>query len=276
MPCDPSGSRRLHRLAPLVALLTGLLVVGACNRPDSAQLKMFDAGRDALDTGRYELAAEEFSRFLEEAPLSSEFAIALYLRGTAAVRLGRAEAAEEDFLRCIALRRDREATWQSQVALANLYFDHQRWAAAAALYSEAAAEMPPLEPMDLVLLRRGFCLERLGEWALAQEAFRETVEQFPRTAAAAAAERRIALQADAFAIRCATFATRAKAEESAALLARSGLEPRIISEPVVGVRGGGAPGSTYSVLVGRFDRYADAIRELEAVKKSVPKAELWP
>ena len=113
------------------------------------------------------------------------------------------------------------------------------------------------------------CLERSGRWAEARAPYQRIVDQFPARGLAAAAQRRLQINADHFAVQCGVFSQRKNAESLMIDLERQGLAARIRQEPRRGV-------PMHVVLVGHYATYEQALQELARVKGYVPKAVLWP
>jgi cell division protein FtsN len=83
------------------------------------------------------------------------------------------------------------------------------------------------------------------------------------------ARRRVALSVDYFSIQCGVYSRTENADSQAADLTRRGMPATVRRE----VRDGQ---SVFVVLTGRFSSYADALRALAGVRKTVPDAVIWP
>lgn len=263
---------RSYRLLTLA--LAALLPAGCAQRISESQQRFLDEGRAAYDKEQYNQAVERLTVFLSQVREGPEVAQALYLRGASQARAGRRAEALSDLNAAVGRPdADADTQWRAYVVIGTIYFEDGRWEPARQAYSAAAARMTSEPPKQLVLFRMGVCYERVGRWADARRTFADLVAQFPKTGptpnVSEAAERRVELGADCFAVQCGAFSQEQNAQNKATELGRRGFAPYIRKEP----RGSG---TVYVVLVGRFSDYNDAMRQLASVRQFVADAVLWP
>jgi tetratricopeptide (TPR) repeat protein len=263
--------RRIHTRSPrrVLTLLAPVLVLAAagCNAISSEQMSLLAEGHQAYAQGQNAVAVRQLSRFVSEVPERAETAQALYIRALCNTKLQRRGAAYADLQKALELPADEDTQWHVAATLASLYFDDGHWEAARRYYAGAAARMPAAPPLDMVHLRHGQCLERLGRWSEAQAAFTQAARQFPNTACGRLARRRLELRANCFAIQCGSFADQANAAKLAARLQAGGLAAWVRRDP---------SGGRCVALVGHYPTYADAQRALDQVRGQVRDAVIWP
>jgi tetratricopeptide (TPR) repeat protein len=258
----------------LIAALSILPLTVGCPEPASTDIQLLEEGRRAYDAKQYDRAIEILTRFINAGTDREQLAVALYTRGAAEAAgaqpgTPRRQRAYADVQRAAASSSDPTLQWRAAALLGTMYFEDEQWASAIAQYRTAIERMPKASPMDMLLYRQGLCLERTNRWSEARTVFQWIVNEFTGGPYAAAALRRIALNADHFAIQCGVFAEKRNAEKLAADLRAKGysadVRPELIERRTKQV-----------VFVGRFTDYAEALRELARVKASIPDAVLWP
>jgi septal ring-binding cell division protein DamX len=250
----------------LLAVLVGL---GGCTALTNEQRSMLLNGERAFRDRQYEHAAQTLSAFLGQVNNRPEVARALYTRGMARAMLGQRAWAYSDLQLAARQTGDPELTWQPQAALGIMYFEDDNWAAAAQSLADAVQRMPAMQPKDALLFRLGMCHERTGRWSAAQTPYRRIVSEFPGGSYAAAAQRRLQLNADHFAVQCGVFSHIDNANQLLANLKQHGLRPQVRPEDRKGT-------SCYVVLEGRYASYSEANQALSRVRTWVPDAVLWP
>lgn len=253
-------------------LLPGLLLVLAAAGCESARERVrthLAEGERAFREKNYDHAVDLLSRGLVETGAGPQAARAFYVRGMARALLGQRTQAYADLERAARDSTNPELAWQPDAVLGVLYFEDQRWAAAARALERATDRMSRVPPQDALLYRIGLCHERGGRWSAAQAPYRHIVSRFPRGVYAEAAKRRLLLKADHFAVQCGVFSRRENARRLVAQLAQDGLSPYVRREQRRGA-------DYYVVLVGRYRVYTEALCALARIRGYLPKAVLWP
>ncbi|HMQ14333.1 MAG TPA: SPOR domain-containing protein [Phycisphaerae bacterium] len=247
-----------------------LLLAAGCSNLTEQQRGWLEDGRSAQDTGQHTRAAEKFTLFLSQVDRGPEQAQALYLRGKSYALAGDRDRAIADLRRCAQLDADHESTWRALVLLGTIYFEELGdWPAARQAYAAAAARMPDEAKRDLVIFRLSLCCERSAMWREALAWQEELTKRYPQSPLLPDAQRRVALRADHFAVQCGAFGEQRNAESLLDSLRRRGFDPFLRREP---------RGNTYMyvVLVGKYQRYDDALRQLGSMRQVVPGAVIWP
>jgi len=251
----------------LLSVLAGMLA--GCQGLTAEHRRWLAEGERAYQQRQYEQAIGQLSQFIPAASGRPEAARALYVRGMAYARSNQRIQARSDLSRCLEQTQDADLRWRAYAVLGTLDYEDGQWSAAARAYSSAAQIAPPAPPTDTILFRLGVCQERCRRWAAAREPYERLMRDFPTSAWADAARRRLAIKADHFAVQCGVFAAQENAERLAADLKRQGLSPYIQREQ----RG---QSRVYVVLVGRYDGYEEALSALAEIKGYVADAVLWP
>jgi TolA-binding protein len=275
-PADPfpTGSvsvtlAAMRRVCATIVLAAGLPGLAGCSGLTEQQRAWLAEGRQAFEQEQYTRAIQQLTRFLDEVQGKPETTEALYVRGMSHAKSGERAQAYNDLRRCVGVASNPDVGWRAQVVLGTLNFEDERWDAAGQAYGAAAKTMPSVPPMDAVLFRIGQCYERTGRWTEAQGSYRALVDHFPAGVNAAAARRRMQLNADHFAVQCGVFSQRENADRLRMNLEASGLEAYVRQEPR-------DQRTMYVVLVGRYTSYGVARQQLGAVRAHVRDAVLWP
>jgi len=264
--CGTLGGMFGKRLTVALLLLSAL--TGCHDLNTQARLSLAE-GEQAFNRKQYDAAIQHLTRFIAQADDDSATHRALYVRGMARALSGRRNAAYTDLERAARTSSGKDITWRANAALGILYFEDEQWAMAARALEATAHSMPAVAPKDAFLYRLGLCYERTHRWSKALIAYRSIVSSFGRGAYAAAASRRLTLEAQRFAVQCGVFARRENADRLVHELREENLNAY--------VRGERRNGTSYHVvLVGRYDTYADATSALARVRGYIPKAVLWP
>lgn len=258
-------------VAAAVIIMLGLS--GCTPSVTREQRAWLDEGRAAYERKDYTRAIRPLDRFLAEAPPGPDTPEALYLRGMARAQTGQRKDAYSDLHRSALLAaKNTELAWRTYVVLGTLYFEDEKWSAAAQSFRAALERMPepPAPPRDHVLFRLGLCHERQGQWSAALRFYENLTRAFSSGPYVDAARRRLELRADYYAVQVGAYRTRSNADNLTADLGRKGLSAFVRQEiknrtPM------------YIVLVGRFAGYDEARAQLEMIKSNfVPEAVLWP
>ncbi|MGD8452091.1 MAG: SPOR domain-containing protein [Phycisphaerae bacterium] len=253
----------------VLAGIIGLLLLTGCQGLGSQQRLWLDQGEQAYAAGQYTRCIEQLSRFLTSAPNTPEAERAAYVRGLAQIRSGRRLAGRNDLNRCAQTASNTDVRWRALTVLGTLDYEDQQWGTAGRSYAAAAQIAPRLPPTDIILFRLGVCYERTGQWSYALIPYRRILTEFPTSSVVADAQRRLQLRADHFSVQCGVFSSQENAQQMVNDLRRRGFDAQTRVEPRGGVR-------MNVVLVGKFARYDEAVREWDRVRSVVPKAVLWP
>ena len=256
---------RIEQLT-IVVVLAGLGLTG-CQGLNDQQRAWLTHGEQAYAEGRYPVAISELTRFVNAVPDRPETHRALYVRGLAHVRSQqRLDARKPDLSRCAETSTDTDIRWRAYAVLGTIDYEDRQWASAARAYAAAAEIAPRVSPTDVILFRLGVLPgaeramgERFGAISADCGGFRH--QRWPR----AAAQRRLQIKADYFAVQCGVFSSEDNAARVVSDLQRDGLSAYVRDEPRGGVR-------MKIVLVGHFERYEEALQELSRVKGYVPEA----
>lgn len=234
------------------------------------QRMSLDQGLDAYQQQHYAAAIDQLGDFLGEVADRPEVAQALYIRGLSHARRGERDEAYSDLHRSVAEpTATTETTWRAYLTLGTLYREDGRWRAGAESLQAAVTRMPDVAPKDTALWWLGLCRERSGDWPASRDAFAEILAKFPHGNYATAAQRRIWIKADHFAVQCGVFAVALNAEILERRLRGENLPAYTRVEPR-------RNGRRQVVLVGRLARYEDAVQQVAVVRKHVPDAVIWP
>jgi len=226
-------------VAALTLFLTG------CATIKENQRAWLNEGEQAYQAKQYPPAVDRLSRFLGEVHAGPDASRALYVRGMANALLGRRVQAYGDLQRATS-GGDSDLTWRVYSVLGVMYFEDEQWPASAAAFHRAVSIMPAAPPRDALLFREGLALERAGRWSAAQDTHRRIPTEFPRSAYAGRAQRRLALRPDHFAVQAGVFSRAESAAQLIVELRGHGIEAYTRREQ--------RDGRDYNiVLVGRFD-----------------------
>lgn len=277
------------------AIGCALIAIAGCGpRVTSEQMQTLDEARAAYKQKQFDYAVRLTSRLIEEAPESDTRWDARMTRGLAYAQLNRPDAARQDLTICAEASSGPANRWRAHAALGTLAFESRDWAGAERYYSTALAEMPggparkreptkletlwePLEeamtptppPIEAVLFRIGCAKERQGKWDAAREEFGRIASEYPTSAFAEAAQRRLDARADHFAILCGEYNEPSVAERHAGRMRHLGFEVYVRPEER-------AFKTVYVVLVGRYERFEDAEAALPDVRWQSGNAQVWP
>jgi len=243
-----TGGPLLHRLG-IAVVLAGAIFAGGCTEKMQADRAAFDDAFSAFQAGQWQRSADGFTKFLRSDPTSESRGEVYYYRGEALVRLNRRPEAMADFQRAIGAPARQPILAFSQVAIGNLNYEEGYDVKAVEYYAEAMKGPQDDLPMDLVMLRLGISLQRLGQWPMADKYLDRVVDRFPETAAAVEARRR--LHTTAFAIQTGAFTTPSAAQHESERLRASGYEVHLGEA----VRNGQV---LHTVQVGRARNYVEA------------------
>lgn len=262
---------RSNRTFVRLAFALGLLAVSltGCNGLTPQQRQLFDSARSAYSQNQYREAIDSLSAFLQQVDKPPYAVEARYLRGQSYVQVGQRQRGYEDLQAAIQIAQNPKQAWQAHTVLGTLYFEDADWRAAAAQYEAGLPNMPNAPPTDRVLYRLGQCYERTGRWDLARQKFAELVRNFPTSALVEPAKRKLARNAQHFAIQCAVFHGQQNADNFALQLQRKNMDAYTYKE----LR---SPTPVYVVLVGHYSTYEQAELQLGALRAEIPDAVLWP
>ena len=227
-------------------------------------------GQECYERNDYTHAIQQLNYFLTEVNEGPEVAQALYIRGMSNAQAGQRPQAYADLRRCAAVQTDTDVAWRAYFVLGTLHFEDEQWNLAAESLRAAADRMAAEPPKDYALFRLGLCYERSGQWQAALDVYADLVGIFSSGAYVQAAQRRLGLRANHFAVQCGAFRQKSNAENFRGELRTKALDAYIREE----TRGRTA---MYVVLVGRYASYDDARAQLVMIKEHfVSDALPWP
>lgn len=247
-------------LVALPALLAG--AAAGCYRalpvredPGERPRALADAEKAYLrnDTGK---ALQIYERFRKENPGSPHEALAFYFEGQCLLLEGSPILARQR-LEAALPSADETLRGRVHLALGNSYFVEDRYDEAEQAY--LAARASPGIPADEALFKAALCARRLGDWAEAERRLREIVEKHPTGPRAETARQHLDWTDRHFAIQAGMFKMKKNADSRAAEMRKTGLEPRVQTVGASGER-------LYRVSVGRFSDYAEAKRQMDALR----------
>jgi TolA-binding protein len=243
------GGLSVQRVLTLAALAVAGLAVGCGPVAQREDRAAFDDAFAAFRAGHWQRACDGFTRYLRSSPAAPARAEVYYYRGQALVHLGRRLEAQADFQRAIGAGARQPILDFCRVAIGNLYYEEGNDAKAIEWYAQAVREPVAQLPMESLALRLAVSLQRLGRWQSADKYLGFVIDNFPATAAAAEARRRI--HADSFTVQTGAYATAAAAQQEVSRLRAAGFQPRTVPT--------GQGGRTLqAVQVGRVRTYAEA------------------
>lgn len=251
------------------SVLTLLTVLSGCQSLTPQQRQWLEEGEAAYQAQRYPAAIEQLSLFIRNVTDQPEAARAYYVRALAKLRLGQRLAAREDLRRSIAVAEDKDLRWRSLSVLASIDYEDHQWAAAAQSYAAAAQLAPEEPPLDIILFRLGVSLERANRWAESRAPFARLAQLFPKSSVTGAAQRRLQIEPDYFAVQVGAFSSESNALRLVEQLRAENYPAYARAETRNGAR-------LNVVLIGRFDKFEDAERALAEVRETQPNAILWP
>jgi tetratricopeptide (TPR) repeat protein len=234
----------------MLAAIAAVGIASGCAPPSQRDAQAaFDDAFAAFQAGHWQRAYDGFTRYLRSGPEATSRGEVYYYRGEALAHLRRRDEAMADFQRALAVNPPQPVLDFVRVAIGNFYYEEGNDAKALEWYNLALRDPVPQLPMDQLSLRAGVSLQRVGRWADADKYFQHLIDNYPATAAAMEARRRI--HATAFAVQAGAFTTAAAAQQEAARLRQKGFEGRIVPAS--------RPGQTLqAVQVGRARTYAEA------------------
>ena len=253
------------------AAAIGLLLAacGGCVEHASPEaIKLLAEGQGAYERSDDHAAIAKTSEFLAHSAQTAEADVAYYLRGLAYYRTKDLPAAREDLKRSAARTRRKDLHLKVLKALGDLAYDTGDLDWAETLYRGALDEMNlKAPPADEVRYRLGCALQRKGNWWDADSQFDRLRHDFPDSAPARLAERRIRCQAWAFQI--AAFDRKDLADSESARLAKVGLATTVRHAVVDGKL-------RFLVQAGRYDTYAAADADAPKIRNAAASAQLVP
>ncbi|MFP4052586.1 MAG: SPOR domain-containing protein [Phycisphaerae bacterium] len=251
-----TDSRALRRISMLLWL--GVLLAGCGGQLTPEARQLLSEARDAYRRDENSRTVTLADQFLQQHPGSVAADEALYLRGMAKYRLRDLDAATADFKEAAEESKKDSVRAVALTQLAEIAFVRGNMDQAEDYATDALIYTRPSEsPADKAFYRLGCVLQRQGRWLEADEKFGKVTFWFADTELARLAARR--LSARGWTVRAGTYQTRRYAEAAARKLHDHGLSVAVRAE----VRDHQL---VYLVEVGRFGNYAQAMRQLAAVK----------
>ncbi len=265
---ETRGRRGVGRSLRLTALAC-LAAVCGCAGPDKAAMnQVLDAERDYRNN-RYRAAESKLNRFLRRYPDNPDSAEAYGLRALCNVQLSHKRRAESDARRCIELSRHDDLTANAHATIATILHESNQNREALMHFEWALRGMPNKPPADLLRYRYAMSLQREARWRDARTEFTSVLRRHPGSVLAQHAQRMLDWPHDYYAIQCAAFRDRASASKFASQLKRSHSTASVEARS----RGGE---SLFTVYVGQYRRYAEALDALRSVRRQVKDAFVAP
>jgi TolA-binding protein len=243
--------RLIVRRIWVILTAAGFLAVAGCASSVTREAQQdFNPGRAAFEAGRWQEAADAFTRFLAAHPSSPARGEVYYCRGLAEVRLTRRDEALADFQRAIRAAPPPPIPAYARVAAGNLHFEEGRDWDAVRAYNGVLRNPPDGVPLDRLVLRLAISLQRVGRWSTADTYLAYVIANFPGTPAAAEARRRY--RAGAFTVQTGAYTSSEGAHREASRLRTAGFAPEIGVTQQQACR-------LHTVRVGRAQTYAEAL-----------------
>jgi len=259
-------------ITSIILVLTGPFQSG-CQTADASNKVNLDNGYRALDARDYDQALVNAESYLRGDPAGKGVAEALYLKGRALE--GRAAATSSEGSANFAAARD--AYQQSLAAvpnkqlmglvhsgLGNTNYWLEDFDAAARNWAQAFDEMEDESAKAFILYRVGLCMQRMGDFAGADQRFSSVQQQYTGSDAANRAREKQGFKE--FNVQVATFASAPTANGTIAQLQKDGLT----------VRKGADSRGMIIVSVGPYPNYAQASATRTRIAMKYPSAIIVP
>lgn len=265
-------------------IIAGSAMLMSCNlscRQSASRscLEQLNLAHQQYDGGRYNMAIQSTTAFLQREGRSREAGEAYYLRGLANLQLGAEETgpgrierdrkAREDFLNAIEHAKDPYIQSLAHVALGHMQFENTPAEPQEAIEHYRAALEHLKEPTvrDVALYRLGAALQRNGQWADADDIFSTLIADYPASAFTARA--REIFGATCWRLQWGAFAQLNHAQDLAADLNRQGFTAdwqAVSSDKKL----------LYKVRSGRYNTYRQAEEAAVPARKIEPQVVLTP
>ena len=254
--------------------LMALSLMSGCTDIESRQ--RLNDGYRALDAQRYDEAGAAANDYLARHPTGPGAAEAFYLQGRAYEQRAmdshekpNAARSDLDSARAAYLKGLGQPASPSVAALlhsglANVAYFEDDFSTAIREWQISYPSLQDQEAKAWVLYRIGLCEQRMGNFAQADQSFRDVREQYPATEAATRAMARVG--AKAFYVQVGSFGDLANAQKLADSLKKQGLPGTVAQEA----------GNHYAVRVGPAATYADAKNMKSRVAGQYPSAMIVP
>ncbi len=263
-----AGETKGRRFSGLVVWAC-LVAATGCAGPDKAAMnQVIEAERDYRNK-RYRPAETKLNRYLRRYPDDPESAEAYCLRALCNVQLSHKRRAESDARRCIELSRHDDLTANAHATIATLLYESNQTREALMHFEWALRGLPDKPPADLLRYRYALSLQREARWRQARLEFASLMRRYPGGTMAQHAQRMMDWPHDYYAIQCGAFRDRASASTFVSRLKRSGLSGTVESRARLGE-------SLFTVYVGQYRRYAEALDALRSVRRQVKDAFVTP
>lgn len=181
----------LHRLFSALGIFLLAFTLGCQQSASRAGLEQLNLAHQQYDGGRYNLAIQSATTFLQREGGSREAGEAYYLRGLAYRQLGSEETspgrderdrnARRDFLEAIKRSKDIYIQSLAHVALGHMQFENTPAEPQEAIdhYRSALEHLKEPAVCDVVLFRLGVALQRNGQWAQADDVYSTLMADCP-------------------------------------------------------------------------------------------------
>lgn len=246
---------------------------GGCKTTDASSRVNLENGYKALDARDYEQALGNANAYLQSDPAGKGAAEALYLKGRAlegkaasSPQEGQANyaAARESYQQSLSQKPNPKLTGLLHAGIGNTSYWLEDFDTAARNWAMAYDEIEDTSARAYILYRVGLCVQRMGDFAGADQRFSLVQQQYPGTDAALKAREKQGYKE--FNVQVATFANPQTANNTIAALQRDGFVVR---------KGNDARGMTI-VSIGPFPNYAQAGAMQRRVMEKYPSAIIVP
>jgi outer membrane protein assembly factor BamD (BamD/ComL family) len=260
---------RIRTIALLFSIAVILQLMGACTDVPEEGLRLLRDGNAQYQTGQHEEAIRSTTTFIERYGKSPAAAEAHYVRGMARLAKGQRDEAGKDFYATIERSKRQELTARAKAELGNMAFDDRDFAGAADWFKDSLPQLPKQAPYDEMAYRLGVAYQRTGRWDQARKTFAAILDEYAGQPVEALARRQVAWNHDFFAIQCGAYRQAANADAQVAKLRAAGIHARTVpdtwdNQPL------------FVVLVGQYDNYSKALKELPRVKQIAGDAIVRP
>lgn len=247
-----------------------LLSSGCVELPRPAQEQLSQAETDYRER-RYPAAQTKLDGVISDYPSYRQAAEAYYLRAMCRIAQSNKAGASADIAKCLELATSADLTRRAHATAAELDYEAGRYKDAQRHFEQALSRSGErkLEQQDLLHLRYGMCLQRLGEWQAARMQFAMAMQRSPGGTVATQARAMADWPNDYFVIQCGVFRDAAAAAKRAAELQRMGLPAKVEVRSRAGQ-------TIQTVCVGNYSTFEQAQKALPGVKGKAAGAVIFP
>lgn len=256
----------------VITFFCSLFLTG-CQTIDASNKVNLENGYKALDARDYEQALGNANAYLQNEPEGKGASEALYLKGRALEGQAAASpqesqanwtAARDAYQQSLALKPSAKLTALLHSGLGNTSYWLEDFDTAARNWALAYEEIEDSDAKAYILYRVGLCVQRMGDFAAADQRFAMVQQQFPGTDAANRAKEKQGFKE--FNVQVATFANAQTANSTIGQLQKDGFTVR---------KGADARGNTV-VSIGPFPSYAQASALKARIASKYPSSIIVP